>query len=721
MKALPHVSVSSGPVQLRIDAAANGAFASLQYGAQGVNLIGAADNLWTADLASGEKLRAGSADRFEWQAANLTLTLLWHFDAPAVRVEVELTPEPAAGTVAARWSLHCVHGEGIRVAEVCFPRFRAAEAVTSIMRPACSYWQELRVEDYMRTEWDEAEIAAMAEGMIHDGVCDAAGYYGGLYPGAWSAVPFFAAWTGTGTGLYIGVHDEDAHTKTLLWDQREIGVTYHVPDPDQARRELHVPYPVVIAAYRGDWQSGADIYRNWVRNHSPWCRRGPLTKTAPDWAQHSVAWFYNLADFPLPLPELLPRLREVFGIEGPIGVHQFGPNVQDHSNMPLGESDRWLRDFRAHLIRIGREHGFFAFEYRNAHKHTKDYPGYENARPHAFRWRGRLHEEGPYSGGPNFRSRSVPAGTPGSETRGIGEDAYAETIERHDYPLVEMCMATEYWQQKLLDSVAPCPGYGLVGNYLDQIGHNRNMSRCDAVGHGHPVRGGNWYVRAHEKVLRGIIRHYRLQGVARPLLSHESFCEPLLGLLNTALLEGDLRLLSYVYHAYVFLESHEPYSGFETLGALRRALARDFHEGRMPTLNLPCSLPGVDLTAVLRGERNAADSEALRMIRQWLTVRAAWLSYLNLGTMLPAPVPAPGSGAVITSAWRNPHGAVAHFASNATARDQVLVLELEAPPAGPWRAWLGTQQGELRVAARFERKLAPDETLVIESATEGPL
>lgn len=76
-------------------------------------------------------------------------------------------------------------------------------------------------------------------------------------------------------------------------------------------------------------------------------------------------------------------------------------------------------------------------------------------------------------------------------------------------------MGTEYWQQRLLDSVTPCASYGLVGNYLDQVGHNRNGSRCDAVGHGHPVRGGDWYVRAHEEVLHRIIRHYRLLGIPR--------------------------------------------------------------------------------------------------------------------------------------------------------------------------------------------------------------
>ena len=523
-----------------------------------------------------------------------------------------------------------------------------------------------------------------------------------------------------GEGLYIGAHDEEGYTKTLLWDHREVGFTFHALDPDIARNEIRIPYPVVLATFRGDWQDGADFYRKWARKSAPWCNRGALAESGPDWARESVAWFYSMSDFPLPFEELLPRLREVFGIEGPIGVHALAPGVQDHSNMPTGELEAWLHKMKLRQSNIAREHGFFLFQYRNAHKYTKGFPGYESARPHAFRWQGRLHEEGPYEGGPGFRNGYVPAGTPGSQRKGVGEDAYGQMIEREKYPLVEMCIGTDYWRKKLLDAVAPCTSYGLIGNYLDQIGHNRNMSRCDAVGHGHPVRGGNWYVREHEEVLRQIIRHYRLMGVERPLLSHESFCEPLVGLLNTALMDGDLGLISYLYHPYVFLESHEPYDGMKDMETLRRALARDFHTGRIPTLDIPCSLPGVDIVAVLCDEADKAEHEALATIRQWLKVRAAWLAYLNLGTMLHAPVPAEGSGEVVTSAWENPRGEVALFASNATGSSQKVVLDLDAYPKTTWRAWINGRQDGGGATGRFEWELGPDETVVVETcAADG--
>ena len=705
------IAVSGGQTFIQFSASEKGALVSVRHGEGGDNLVSGTRDLWIAELAGGE-LRSGKADRFGWERTGTSVDMRWVFDTPSLRVQVTLSPQGDTGAIAASWAARCDSAGGLCVKEVHFPRFRAGDALEKIIRPACSYWPEIPVEQYMKTDVDKAEMAA---GLIHDAVCGTDEYYGGLYPGAWGAVPFFASWGKECQGLYIGAHDADAFTKTLVWDHREVSFTFHVPDPDMARSEATIPYPVVIATFRGDWQDGADFYRDWARKSAPWCHRGALAESAPDWARQSVAWFYSMSDFPLPWEELLPRLRELFGIEGPIGVHALAPNVQDHSNMPLGEPDEWLRDYKRRQHRIAREHGYFVFEYRNAHKYTKEFPGYESARPHAFRWHGRLHEEGPYKGGPGFRSGYVPAGTPGSERKGVGEDAYGLMIEQEEYPLVEMCIGTDYWQKKLLDAVAPGASYGLIGNYLDQIGHNRNMSRCDAVGHGHPVRGGNWYVRGHEEVLRQIIRHYRLMGVERPILSHESFCEPLLGMLNTALLDGDLRLLSYLYHPYVFLESHEPYSGMKDLEMLRLALARDFHTGRIPTLDIPCSLPGVDIIAVLRDKRAGTDHEAIRVIRQWLKVRAAWLTYLNLGTMLHGPVPAEGSGEVITSAWESPSGEVALFASNATGSTQKVILDLDADPKTTWRAWLNDWQNALEADGRFEWNLGPDETVIIET------
>jgi len=690
------ITVSDGETFLRFSSADKGALVSIANGHRGPNLLAAEADLWVLQLDGGA-VRSSQADSFRSQQSKRGTVLSWRFDALKLNVRVLLTPLPDARGVSASWSAQSTDPDGLLVQDILFPKLQAGQDMTTVTCPSVG----------------------------RDAFPGADGRYGGLYPGTAAAVQFFAAWGPASDGLYIGAHDGQGYTKTLLWDKRTVTFTFHQPDPQEARKEIEVPYPVVLAAFQGDWQEGADYYRNWAHNQAPWCQRGTLAEAGPEWARESTAWFYYIVNVPLPLAELAPRLREVFGIKGPIGVHQFPPRVQDHSNMPTGKPEDWLLQLKLRQIPLLREHGYYVFEYRNAHKYTKGFPGYDQAVPYASRWNGNLHEEGPYGGGPNFRARWVPAGTPDSVTKGTGEDAYGELAMSQKYPLVDMCMGTSYWRGKLVEAVAPCPAYGLIGNYLDQIGCNPNVSRCDAPNHDHPLRGGNWYVRGHEEALRRIIQCYQEAGVEHPLLSHEYFCEPLVGLLNTALLDWDMRLLSYVYHPYMIFESHNIYGRWKPdLATLREEVAHDFHSGRMPGLSAPCTLPGVDLNAVLRDKDNPADEPALRMMRQWFTVRSAWLEYLNLGTMLHTPKLSPQSGEIMTSAWQNPNGDVALFFSNATDKPQKLVFDMTTYPGEhSWRAWTNDRQdaGETPLAEHplLQRDLAPDETLILEAPLDS--
>jgi len=694
------ITVSDGKSLVRFSSAGRGTLVSITRGEEGANLLAPEGDLWVLELTDGA-VRSSQADSFSMQKDQRGTVLVWRFEALKLTVRVLLRALRDAQGVAAEWSAQSTGPDGLRVKDIHFPRLRAGKDLTNVTNPMVG----------------------------KDAFPSADGLYGSFpnskpypYPMRDNALQFFAAWGAGGDGLYVGAHDGQGYTKTLLWDDRAVTFTFHQPDPQKPRKEVSLPYPVVLAAFKGDWQDGADCYRNWAHKHAPWCQRGTLAQIGPEWARQSTAWFYHIGDFPLPLAELAPRLRQVFGIKGPIGVHNLCPQVQEHSNMPAGEPEDWCLQMKLRQIPLMREHGYYVFEYRNAHKYTEGFTGYNEAFPYAARWNGNLFKGGPYAGGPDFRSRYVPVGTPGSVTKGVGEDAYGEMTSRQKYPLVEMCIGTSFWQDKLVESVAPCPGYGIVGNYLDQVGYNINGSRCDAPNHGHPLQGGNWYVRGHEQALNRIIQLYKKAGVERPLLSHEYFSEPLVGLLNAALVDWDIRLLSYLYHPYIILESHNIYGWKNpSLATLREELAHDFHSGRMPSLCAPqyCKLPGVDLYAVLRDKDNPADEPALRLIRQWFGVRAAWLDYLNLGMMLRTPKVSAESGQIETSAWRNPNGDIALFFSNATGEAQRLVFDPASYPAQDrWRAWRNDRQevGEIMLeeGTAVVLELAPDETLILE-------
>jgi len=690
------ITVSDGESLVRCSSAGKGALVSITRGEEGANLLAPEGDLWVIELTDGT-VRSSQADSFSIQGNQRGAVLVWRFKALKLTVRVGLGALPDAQGVSAQWSAQSTDPDGLRVKDIQFPILRASQDITKVTSP-----------------WFGRDVFRSA-----DRQC------GGLYPGYRAAVQFFAAWGAGGDGLYVGAHDGQGYTKTLLWDDRAVTFTFHQPDPQEPRKEVALPYPVVLAAFEGDWQDGADYYRNWAHNDAPWCQRGTLAQIGPKWARQSTASFYGIVDFPVPLEELAPRLREVFGIKGPIGVHALYPGVHDHSVMPAGKPENWLLQLKLRQLPLMREHGYYVFEYRNSHKYTEGLTGYDEAKPYAARWNGKLYKGGSCWGGAGFRSRYVPAGTPGSVTKGVGKDAYGVLTHPRlkKYPLVEMCMGTSYWQDKLVESVAPCPAYGLIGNYIDQLGYNpNNASRCDAPNHGHPLRGGNWYVRSHEEVLHRINQLYKNAGVERPFLSHEWLSEPLIGLVNASLVDWDIRLLSYLYHPYIMFESHNIY-GWKNpdMARLREELAHDFHSGRMPGLQAPVSLPGVDLDAVLRDPNDPADQPALVMMRQWFGVRAAWLDYLNLGMMLHAPKVSAESGRIMASAWRNPDNGIALFFSNATGEAQRLVFDPASYPVrAGWRAWMNNRQEVkepvLGKGGAVILELAPDETFILEAA-----
>jgi len=692
------ITISDGQTFLSLSPADRGELISLTYGEKGPDLIVPGSSLWSLRLRDG-LVHPAQADNFNYNTSADSLTCTWQFDRQNLKVQIRFQPQPEKQGIAMFWSASCRDSNGLYVEDICFPQLTAAGNLDTVTCPYAGTAADFNKAD---------------------------GEYGGLYPGSTAAVQFFAAWDQQLNGLYVGAHDSNGCTKTLLWKNRASSFTFHQPDPQIPRKDFQVPYPIVLAAFKGTWQAGADYYRRWAWQSAPWCRRGTLTETSPAWANDSTVWFYSISDCPLPLQQLAPRLREVFGIKGPIGVHHIEPQVADHSNMPTGQPPQWVLDMKLRQIPIMRNNGYYVFEYRNSHKYTKGFTGYEQAQVYAARWKGKLHEEGPYDGGPDFRCHYVPFGAPGSEPKGVPPDAYAEIPQSkwQKYLLVEMCMGTSYWRQRLLDAVKPGCTYGLVGNYLDQLGYNLNASRCDDPNHGHPLGGGSWYVQSHEKVLRQIIEHYRTNGIEHPLLSHEFFCEPLIGLLNTSLIDEPMQLLSYLYHPYIHFESHSIYGWQQTkdLQALREELSHDFHTGRMPALALGCRLPGVDLTAVLRDNKHPADQPALRMLRHWFSVRAAWLKYLNLGTMLHTPKLEPKSGVISASAWRSPAGDVALFFSNAAPNPQQLIFDLQVcEQQHNWQLYVNDRQltGHLQQNQKYlQRLLSPDETLVLEALVE---
>jgi hypothetical protein len=103
-------------------------------------------------------------------------------------------------------------------------------------------------------------------------------------------------------GLYVGSHDAASRLKMmpvycsgLPGDTRVAGLrAVHVPDTfgDASTNDFTLPYPVVIASFRGGWWDAAQIYRDWTLTNATWTSRGNLSQRTeiPKWVLDAPMW-----------------------------------------------------------------------------------------------------------------------------------------------------------------------------------------------------------------------------------------------------------------------------------------------------------------------------------------------------------------------------------------------------------------------------------------------
>jgi len=138
------------------------------------------------------------------------------------------------------------------------------------------------------------------------------GYFGVDYPTQFapgssnSGAPMspYILLRGSNQGLYVGVNEPSPELVTWHTELRpgyDSSIDAHVPETDTLAGKdvvtrfaaVHLPYiqpgetrtltPIIIGAYQGDWQAGADIYKKWL---ATWFKPAPL----PEWASQPHAW-----------------------------------------------------------------------------------------------------------------------------------------------------------------------------------------------------------------------------------------------------------------------------------------------------------------------------------------------------------------------------------------------------------------------------------------------
>lgn len=494
--------------------------------------------------------------------------------------------------------------------------------------------------------------------------------YAGRYPSFGCPLQMLAFNLGE-AGLYLAAHDGAARAKELVVTRAQ-DVTFRL-----LAENAGVPgaagapdYPVVIAAYKGDWWQAARRYRTWALQQS-WTSRGPL-RQRPDYPKQlqDVAFWMLLSGKPENVGRVMLEAEKRYaGV--PIGVHWYGwHEIPFDNSYPeyfptlagMGEAARAMA-----------QRGQTVMPYINARLWDRDIPSFSGAYPAACK----------QSSGTNY-----------VEIYGSGRN------------LVPMCPYTRLWQDKvqaichrLMDEC------GVNGIYLDQIGSAAPVVCYDAS-HGHPVGGGRHWVDGYHTMLRQVKAEAAGKGVA---LTTEDSSEPYMDVIDGCLAwnpryQEDVPLLPAVYSGYtVYFTS--PQAAHDTVDAFCAAQARDFLWGSQLGWNGAWILQEENREkqqfqyALCRYRQAAKDFfvygqllDEVRPLNDVPLVTHMW----NRNQPHTARVPA-----VLATMWRDGRGRLAVFVVNTSGVLQPFAFDVDPcrwlKSRGLWRLSALTPEGETAI------------------------
>ena len=356
-------------------------------------------------------------------------------------------------------------------------------------------------------------------------------------------------------GLYVAAHDSSPTQKNMVFgngtDLRFDTIVENAGVPGNAASGPQ--YPVVIAAYRGDWWDAAKIYRSWSLKQK-WAAKGPIVrrsdypKAMADtdiWVRFNDRSAASVSNNIVLLKQIWPDLK--------VGVHWYcWHSCPFDVNFP--------EFFPAHngvknVVRFGKENGFVIMPYVDFRLWDEDLVSWTYAKSDALvNFDGSLYEEVYYTG------RKLAIMCP---TIALGKVAEKMT---HD------AVGTE-----------GVNGCGFNGIYYDQTACSWGPP-CWKAEHGHPLGGGEWWWKRHREILKPLHDYCSKKNV--PITSEgtgEMYLDLIDGYLGIGALPGpdDLPLHPALYSGYaVYFGSSQ--SLRDPIESFYRVQAQAFVRGVVP-------------------------------------------------------------------------------------------------------------------------------------------
>ncbi len=437
------------------------------------------------------------------------------------------------------------------------PEGLSIESITVPQIELCSFGEQMK------------GFYPQASGIVVDNPCKKSLNWRGRYPSGWCSMPWFAVWDDAKRrGVYFSTQQHHSAVKEMRFQtnpQKEtVAVSLEYPTVIDKSRETDIKYiaTAYLDSFQGDWYDASQLYRNCIEKTGPYytATGSPPKhaevehrKTTPPWMKDLSVWA-QCGDTPDKMPETMRRFRDALGV--PVGLHWYNwheiPFDNDYPHYFPAKPG-----FAEAVAEIQKDGDMFVMPYINGRLWDTRDKGLDDF---------------------EFTSVAKPGvtkkedGSPYTETYGSKES------DGSPVTLGVMCPASKVWRNKVKEIIFKLTKeYGVKSVYVDQVAAAQPELCMDPT-HGHPLGGGDWWVKAYRRMFREI----RAELPSDAMLTTECNADPFIDIFDGYLTwhfqyDGQVPAFSAVYGGPAILQFGRHFGGGpDSVVACRMKLAESF-------------------------------------------------------------------------------------------------------------------------------------------------